>query len=583
MRNLGRNGAVIGHLDRLFRSGTSLGRSDGDLLQKFADQRDEAAFEALLLRFGPMVQNVCRQMLHDPRDVEDAFQATFLILARKAGSIRKADLLGNWLYGVAHKVAVRARSEAWRRVRRERSDSEPPEVPFESPDAAERAEARAILHEELGRLPEKYRAPVVLCHLQGYSHEEAARRLQWPVGTVRGRLARARDLLRDRLTRRGLAGSAMFAIAGLNTSTAKAAPFVSLTLVQATARLAIRSLGFRALATGAVPVAVATLTRGVSTAMLFTPWKIGITALVGAGIIGGGFAGAVARQDGEGRAPRPPEATIVEETTTVEQALPNRTVTIEVVPVDSTTLRHLSDDVKNLEARLQERRKEVEAQEKQVLRASAAHLRAMHNRKTRSDIESRKAEEQSQIDRIKAEHELDRVSDHERELKSHLEQAKKRLQAAQASQVDGSRVTKTITLPSSSLFGSEALRAELHQRQMQIQQAELDATRKAFEKANELHQLGRIDDSERIEAEIQVQKAEAALISMQLEALTIRPGDPTESQPQPTTTPTTTRPGSGNAQGVTLDLSGTLDRRLQEIERKLDLILERLDLEEQDE
>jgi RNA polymerase sigma factor (sigma-70 family) len=199
-------GAVLDQLDRLFNRGTVAGLSEGALLERYVAGGDEAAFAALVARHGPMVLGVCRRVLRDERDVEDAFQATFLVLVRRAGAIRDGDLVGRWLHGVAHRVAVRARAHSARRFVHEQSVSEPIEaVAYErDPVDAERHELAAIVDEEVTRLPSPLRAPVVLCYLEGMSHDEAARRLRWPVGTVRSRMARARDVLRHRLARRGV-------------------------------------------------------------------------------------------------------------------------------------------------------------------------------------------------------------------------------------------------------------------------------------------------------------------------------------------------------------------------------------------
>ena len=200
--------AVVRGFGRLFGGGgTVAGLGEGQLLERFVATRDEAAFEALVARHGPMVVGVCRRLLEDPRDVEDAFQAVFLVLVRRAAAIRDGDRLGPWLYGVALKVARRARQQAARRRQREKGGDAV--AAFEPagnghghgpPD-----DLGPLLHEELGRLPAKYRDPIVLCDLEGRTHEEAARLLRWPIGTVKGRLSRARDLLRGRLARRGLA------------------------------------------------------------------------------------------------------------------------------------------------------------------------------------------------------------------------------------------------------------------------------------------------------------------------------------------------------------------------------------------
>src|SRR5262245_50327437 len=197
----GQLGAVLRQLRRMAASRGGGGHTDALLLEGFLRRREEDAFTALVRRHGPMVLSVCRQVLRDRHDAEDAFQATFLVLVRRAGSIHQPERLGNWLYGVAYRVAARARAVAARRHQRER-DGVDLQAPAPAGDAGGN-DLRPILHEELDRLPEKYRVPVVLCYLEGLTNEEAARQLAWPVGTVKGRLARARDVLRGRLARRG--------------------------------------------------------------------------------------------------------------------------------------------------------------------------------------------------------------------------------------------------------------------------------------------------------------------------------------------------------------------------------------------
>ncbi len=195
------------HLGRLFGAGSAVGLTDGELLERFARRRDEAAeaaFEILLARHAAMVLTVCQQVLGDSHAAEDAFQATFLVVVRRAGSlrVRKPGSVGPWLHGVAYRIALKTRQGAARRRAREHRVAAPT---VGRPSAAiEHGELRALLHDEVNRLPAKYRAPVVLCYFEGRTHDEAAAALRWPVGTVRGRLARARDRLRARLTRRGL-------------------------------------------------------------------------------------------------------------------------------------------------------------------------------------------------------------------------------------------------------------------------------------------------------------------------------------------------------------------------------------------
>ena len=203
---------VVHQLERLFGHGTVTGLTEGQLLDRFASRRDESAFESLMERHGPMVLGVCRQFLRDPNDVEDAFQATFLVLVRKAPTLRQKELLGNWLYGVAYRVALRARSVASRRQARVSAGKEVDNLATDprrrgtasADETIEADEERPMLHEEVSRLPERYRMPIVLCYFEGLSHDQAAARLGWPVGTVKGRLSRARELLRGRLSRRGV-------------------------------------------------------------------------------------------------------------------------------------------------------------------------------------------------------------------------------------------------------------------------------------------------------------------------------------------------------------------------------------------
>jgi len=174
--------------------------TDGELLDRFIDHRDEYALAALVHRHGPMVWRVCRRLLAH-HDAEDAFQATFLVLVRKAASVRPREAVANWLYGVAHRSALMARRTATRRKVRESQVSVLPEAAATPPDPCD----HAPLDQELSRLPDRFRAVLVLCDLEGRTRTEAARQLGVPEGTVAGRLARARALLAKRLTRRGVA------------------------------------------------------------------------------------------------------------------------------------------------------------------------------------------------------------------------------------------------------------------------------------------------------------------------------------------------------------------------------------------
>jgi polysaccharide biosynthesis/export protein len=178
------------------------GHSDRELLERFVHRKDETAFRTLVQRYGPMVLAICRRVLDHEQDAEDAFQATFLVLARRAAALENPDLLGGWLHGVAHRIARKARAQTVRRRAQERraaamTGAEEPQ------DGLAMRELCAALDEELNQLPDKYRLPLVLCYLQGLTNEEAARRLGWPAGSISYRLARGRERLRQRMRARG--------------------------------------------------------------------------------------------------------------------------------------------------------------------------------------------------------------------------------------------------------------------------------------------------------------------------------------------------------------------------------------------
>jgi RNA polymerase sigma factor (sigma-70 family) len=249
-------------------------QGDGALLERFVADKDEAAFEVLVQRHGPMVLGVSRRILANGHDAEDAFQATFLMLACRASTIRNPGAVGAWLHAVACQVAERARKARSRRNRVQVLTG--CDVGQSGDEAAARLgwrELRPVLDEELGRLPEKYRAPVVLCYLEERSNAEAAEQLGWPVGTVKGRLARARSLLQTRLARRGVAlGSGLFVTAGAARAALGAAvpPALAATTVCQAMRVA---LGEAPAAAGATP-AVAALFKGGLQTMIAAKVKV---------------------------------------------------------------------------------------------------------------------------------------------------------------------------------------------------------------------------------------------------------------------------------------------------------------------
>ena len=234
--------SVVRQIESLFDGSSVAGMSDQELLDRFTARRDsagETAFAALVLRHGPMVLGVCNELLGDRHDSEDAFQAVFLILAQKAYSIRDADLLGNWLYGVALRTARYARRSRQRTD--ERTTSMLDALPDVADPTAEQSlvahEHAELLHEEIERLPRTFRLPVVLCYLEGLTVHEAARRLRWSHGTLRSRMARAREKLRRALTRRGIILPAATLAAALSARSASAS--VPSLLCEATARAAV--------------------------------------------------------------------------------------------------------------------------------------------------------------------------------------------------------------------------------------------------------------------------------------------------------------------------------------------------------
>ncbi|HEV3118103.1 MAG TPA: sigma-70 family RNA polymerase sigma factor, partial [Gemmataceae bacterium] len=180
--------------------------TDGDLLERFVAGRDEAAFAALVRRHGPMVWGVCRRVLAGHQDAEDAFQATFLVLVRKAASVVPREMVGNWLYGVAHRTALNARAKEAQRRTRERQVTQMPEPADREQDLWQ--DLQPVLDQELSRLPNKYRAAIALCDLAGKTRKEVAQQFGVPEGTLSGWLTRGRAMLAKRLARQGLAMSA---------------------------------------------------------------------------------------------------------------------------------------------------------------------------------------------------------------------------------------------------------------------------------------------------------------------------------------------------------------------------------------
>jgi RNA polymerase sigma factor (sigma-70 family) len=259
-------------MDSSRQEGAQSAHSDGEFLQRFLKAGDEVAFEVLVWRHGPAVLNLCRRILANPHDAEDAFQATFLMLVLKAGSVRTRGSLGRWLYKVAMRIALEARERCAARARRERHDLEFPSTDAEDP--TQEKEQRQILHEEINRLPERYRLPVVLCYLSGQTTEQAALALGCPRGTVLSRLATARQRLHRRLVQRGITLSGPGLVLILGAMASQASTVLVQSTVKAAANVAAGTMG-----TSGLSGAVLMLIEGVLNAMFWTKIKTAAVAV----------------------------------------------------------------------------------------------------------------------------------------------------------------------------------------------------------------------------------------------------------------------------------------------------------------
>jgi RNA polymerase sigma factor (sigma-70 family) len=282
-------------IERLFGPGTLAGETDANLLERFTTKRDELAFATLVSRHGAMVLRICRGVLFHVEDAEDAFQATFLVLARRATTLRVGESIGGWLHRVAVRAANQTRIQAVRRRKRERNaaDGHSPHSPRTGPWH----DVIPLLHTEIDRLPERFRAPIVLCELESMTRDEAARELGWPPGTVASRLARGRELLRGRLIRRGVLPAGVVMETLLRSQAATAA--VPAACVESAASVALKSASLRDLAaSGSVSAAALAAATGVLRTMIWMKIQksIAIAAAVTVLVIVAVSAGAVTRQ-----------------------------------------------------------------------------------------------------------------------------------------------------------------------------------------------------------------------------------------------------------------------------------------------
>jgi RNA polymerase sigma factor (sigma-70 family) len=292
---------VIQHLSRAVLQRDGAGMTDGQLLKRFLEELDESAFEALVRRHGPMVMGVCRRVLRNDHDAQDAYQAAFLVLVRKAATIVPREMVGNWLYGVAYQTALKARAVAAKRSVKERQVAVTAETEAAPHNCCH--DLQSLLDQELSRLPEKYRVPLVLCSLEGRSHKEAARLLGWPQGTLSVRLAKAKKMLADRLARQGvgISGGLITMVLSQNAVSACVPPSLVLPTVKAAKMLAVGQV----MTTGMVPAKVVALTEGVVKAMLLTKLKVLALVLLAMAVLGTG-AGWLGRQARAGQVPSGP-------------------------------------------------------------------------------------------------------------------------------------------------------------------------------------------------------------------------------------------------------------------------------------
>jgi RNA polymerase sigma factor (sigma-70 family) len=273
---------VLTHIRELFAAREQDGHSDRDLLNRFIKDRDEAAVAVLIERHAPMVLGICRRVLGHAHDAEDACQAAFLVLVRKAASVRKKESLASWLHGVAFHVATNLARERARRRRREGAVAKPAGAAA-AEDLTWR-EGQLALDEELARLPERFRAPLVLCYLEGKTRDEAARQLHWTLGVLRGRLERGRALLCARLTRRGLAFSAALLACQVGAGAAAAA------MEPAFAISTIKAVMLTRIGSTAIPAKVVALAEGALKAMLMSRLKIATAVFLAIMLAGAGLA-----------------------------------------------------------------------------------------------------------------------------------------------------------------------------------------------------------------------------------------------------------------------------------------------------
>jgi RNA polymerase sigma factor (sigma-70 family) len=520
--------SLLRHLQRLAGAAESGVLADGQLLERFVRSRDEAAFEVLVWRHGPMIWGLCRRLLRQDSDAEDAFQATFLTLLRKAASISKRASVASWLYKVAYRVALAARARAAKRASQEQA------VVTESMAAVEQdpvwRDLRPVLDEEVNRLPEKYRVPFLLCYLEGKTLDEAAEQLGCPRGTVGTRLARARERLRGRLTRRGVTlsvGALSLVLTERLALAALPSPLVVLTLRGASATASGK-------ATPVVSASILALVEGVVRTMFVSKLKTVVGVFVLCGVVGTG-AGVLALQPPP---PQPDDPKVPAEAKAQEKQedrLPGLLkARLEAAEAELQARRNeffagrgTFDILIGASQRVLKAQRELSKNKQEQVAALEAHLRLLQeiHETNQSRFNAGRiaiAElKRGEFDRLDAEIELERAKAKQQDRLPGL--LKARLEAAQA-EVDSRRLAFQAgrgTLDTLIGASQRLLKAELEQSKNKDE--EIAALQKHFELMREIHKAeedwfnaGRVGlydfkqaEFNRLEAEIALERAKA--------------------------------------------------------------------------
>jgi RNA polymerase sigma factor (sigma-70 family) len=496
----GRLQTLIAQLRRVVEAPANGALTDAELLARWVTARDEAAFEVLLWRHGPMVLSVCRRLLSCPHAADDAFQATFLALVRKAGSINKREAVSSWLYKVAYRAALRAGGRGGQAITND--PRRLPAVAVEPGDELIWRDLRPVLDEEVERLPERYRAPVILCYFQGKTNEEAAREIGCPTGTILSRLARARERLRVRLTRRGIALSTAALGAKLGQSAASA--LVPAPLASSTIRAALLTAAGNSATAAGVSLPVAALTEGVLQAMLITKLKTVAGVVLALGMLGvGGGALGYRTLAGEGNgAPKPGEPAAKAAQAGPKAAGEGKQLLADDLRDEARRLRDALQAERDRAAELAKLAEEVKAR-LNAKNAQAEDL-AVALREQAAVLEKRLRETQDQLAAQKAE--TKRVME---KAEVALQQAEQKI--AYLERARGQRAPE----PPADLVENARDEVELQEAQLQVKHAQLMAAKSALDAGKARYdQMMKLAQSKAIST-VEIAEAQAAYAGME--------------------------------------------------------------------